>query len=623
MGLFNKSSTTFYYFLKVVFVGDKNKKEYYYLSNDKTIGVGDYVAVDSGGEIKICQVLEACVYSEKKAPYPVEQTKYIVSKFDKESIKDYLVDNEEHEIINISKNKDCGNYEAKTFLSNGYTNELNKSLVIENNVIKEMSGSKILFESGDMTLVLPDNLVSANLSTYVDTDVGDEGIICIARFKETYHLQKLVIPAGYNEVDLSGIVYLKELYISNGVQSIIINDFLHVTLKTLFIPKDLKEIKVLDDKDNEILFNALNFDAIYVDRDNQNYVLENGILFSVKGGKKTVVWASKNQTSLCVDHSIEDIAFSGGGLTLEIENTEIFENIKKRFLIKIKYSNLQPKLGGKNYVLFLNSFKKIIVPKGINDPYLKQLDNLEIKGETKIVRGINAKTSFFDEHKWFTNGCKTKEELLELSKCYKWSANRNNYRWEIKLADCFSCCSDFIAFYQKKDGFEINSLVDLIGVDFHEKAGDSYKYTPVYYVNEILELENGVIDTNLFDEDYLESKTKEWSDEEKHSVCSFVNSLADGLAHILAFRSFKLSFKTKRSKMLFLRLIGSHYSLTKEQGEEHYHFYTGFYESECENTEGKFRVSRYILTSYNHERREESYVRIVYGKDDNEVLICT
>ena len=67
-----------YYFLTVTYYD--SDKEYNYLAEDTSIKVGDKVIVERRIENTIATVVDTSFYNEWEAPYPVEETKYIIEK---------------------------------------------------------------------------------------------------------------------------------------------------------------------------------------------------------------------------------------------------------------------------------------------------------------------------------------------------------------------------------------------------------------------------------------------------------------------------------------------------------------------------------------------------------------
>ena len=69
-----------YIFCSVVFEG--GWKTYYYLTDDDTIEIGDFVIVPAGKEnrLEIVKVVDIEYFTRENAPFPVEKTKWIVRK---------------------------------------------------------------------------------------------------------------------------------------------------------------------------------------------------------------------------------------------------------------------------------------------------------------------------------------------------------------------------------------------------------------------------------------------------------------------------------------------------------------------------------------------------------------
>ncbi len=83
-----------YYFLTVKYEENSSNKEYNYISDDESIVVGDRVLVDMAGKLVIADVLEADYFTEKDAPFPVNRTKKVIKKVEKDfKIDDVMYNN--------------------------------------------------------------------------------------------------------------------------------------------------------------------------------------------------------------------------------------------------------------------------------------------------------------------------------------------------------------------------------------------------------------------------------------------------------------------------------------------------------------------------------------------------
>lgn len=74
MGLFAKK----YIYVSVCFLG--SKVPYYYRTEDRHVKVNDVVIVPAGNEQKAAIVVAREVFSEKKMPYPIAQTRLVLRK---------------------------------------------------------------------------------------------------------------------------------------------------------------------------------------------------------------------------------------------------------------------------------------------------------------------------------------------------------------------------------------------------------------------------------------------------------------------------------------------------------------------------------------------------------------
>lgn len=82
--IYNKAKrrTSDYIFCSVVF--ENYDKEYYYLTDDETVKVGDLVIVPAGRDNHraVAEVIDIEYYSKENAPFPIEKTKWIIGKHD-------------------------------------------------------------------------------------------------------------------------------------------------------------------------------------------------------------------------------------------------------------------------------------------------------------------------------------------------------------------------------------------------------------------------------------------------------------------------------------------------------------------------------------------------------------
>ena len=67
---------------------ENSYKIYHYISDDRSVKIGDYVIVPVGSENKesIAQVAESKSYDILHAPYPPEKTKHIIRKYTEEEL---------------------------------------------------------------------------------------------------------------------------------------------------------------------------------------------------------------------------------------------------------------------------------------------------------------------------------------------------------------------------------------------------------------------------------------------------------------------------------------------------------------------------------------------------------
>lgn len=75
-----------YYFLTVKYEDFTGDKEYNYISEDTTIGVGDRILVDRAGNLAVAIVLGTGYFNKFDSPFPVSKTKRIIKKIDEDFI---------------------------------------------------------------------------------------------------------------------------------------------------------------------------------------------------------------------------------------------------------------------------------------------------------------------------------------------------------------------------------------------------------------------------------------------------------------------------------------------------------------------------------------------------------
>lgn len=75
-----KRRTTDYIYCSVVF--EEGQKSYYYLTEDDSIKIGDFVLVPAGKDNHeaVVQVVDIEYFSAEDVPLPVEKTKHIIRK---------------------------------------------------------------------------------------------------------------------------------------------------------------------------------------------------------------------------------------------------------------------------------------------------------------------------------------------------------------------------------------------------------------------------------------------------------------------------------------------------------------------------------------------------------------
>ena len=290
-------------YLSVVFI-DKPKTHYWYISDDLSVNIGDYVCVQVDDCIKVCKVVSKCMYSKENAPYPYENTKHIISKMDTGSIIKYILC---PNVKMFERYNDCGFYDSISFTAKELSIPVHYDvLTIEEKVIKEAHHVKIIKE-----FVLPDDCSQAFLyrrQEFMDYDydgnecgsfVHYDGVTC----------DTLIIPKGYNYVNLHSLE-TNNLFISNGVAEIELPINNNSKLSTLYIPKDLDYIKT----DFSI------FERIVLDPNNKHYKFENGVLYYVNNNNKHIIWVSKKVTRLTISSDIDALLYIRSDIELVIDD---------------------------------------------------------------------------------------------------------------------------------------------------------------------------------------------------------------------------------------------------------------------------------------------------------------
>lgn len=99
-----KRKTSDYIFCSVEF--DEGSKSYYYLTEDDSLSIGDFVFVPVGkdGHTAIVEIVNIEYFPEDKAPFPLDKVKRIIRKCTEEDFNTSKADNQENESIELKIN---------------------------------------------------------------------------------------------------------------------------------------------------------------------------------------------------------------------------------------------------------------------------------------------------------------------------------------------------------------------------------------------------------------------------------------------------------------------------------------------------------------------------------------
>lgn len=394
-----------------VYFLNKPNKTYWYISDDYSVQIGDFVSVLVNDKIEICKIVSKCMYSKENTPYLFEQTKHIISKIDKATaIMISLCNKEETD----SDFDDCGYYESGYILAKDLPIEINKDYFTfdKDNIL---GLSKIyddyLFEhdSRDDVFVLPDGYKTAVLYYKNELGASDDGPDALY---DGLDVKALIVPKGYEMVDLDE-TYIRQLFISNEVKGIIANHYFCTKCKTLYIPKDLKTIDFHGYSYDGYLFDYLQMSRIVIDKRNENFKLQNGVLYYLKDGHKYIMWISKHIKRLVVGENIDGVGFINPDVELEITSDLFFEKQEVYLRKRGAYSSIY----SSPLHAFLGKFKAIIVGAINQKNYITKeaLENLIVGDGKTTFNNIICKQSFLDKNEWIINGCITNEDFEKFS----------------------------------------------------------------------------------------------------------------------------------------------------------------------------------------------------------------
>ena len=328
------------YIVGVKFNNTNSENIYYYNCLDKSISVGDYIVVPTNEDYKDAKVVCSGEYAENDLPYPLKQLKTVIGKsFNK-------FNNNTKEIIDLNYNSE---YTTKKFFDKNLSELIKPYCVIENGILKYIK--KCDFKK----IIIPEGIHTIEGFSYYKVSKGEDAEIFLdSNSYDEHFLEELFIPASVKKIELEvnrnydGLINLRKLYLSDGVEEINDNCFYDSEISELFIPKSIKKL-------GNASFNWHRIEKVWLDSNNQYYEIKNGCLFSKDG---CLCWISPILTKIIIDRDIIDY----NSIFSEKVNEIIIKNGVKVFNCKC-----------------LGNVKKIIIPKSLKELlYAKdKLNNVE------------------------------------------------------------------------------------------------------------------------------------------------------------------------------------------------------------------------------------------------------
>jgi len=334
-----------YLFVLVNFIN--SQKNYWYLCDDMTVSVGDFVSVNVNGSLEICVVKEKIVAAKENAPYDFDKIKQIISKVDKNTASEQIVFGE---TVAANNSNQVYFYLSKQFRANDLPIPIfDKYFKYDENGISEFNIDEELdYYPIPKTVLLKDGLTEASLfSVYSVKDKNDSRFDIYAEIG--MNTQKIFIPNSFKSVDFSGC-NIEQIILSEGIENIAGNGA--IRCRIINIPKSLKIVKsILRIKEHDVRHASVDpvrWEKIILDPNNKYFKLIDGILYFVFENKRYILWVDNSVENIIIDEKVFGILPLAKDVDLIIKDEEFY---KKQKLFSC----------GEDITQLLNKFRSVTV----------------------------------------------------------------------------------------------------------------------------------------------------------------------------------------------------------------------------------------------------------------------
>lgn len=327
----------------------KSQKDYWYLCDDMSISVGDYVSVYVNDSLEICVVKDKIVATKENAPYYFDKIKKIISKVDKNTAAEEIVFGQTTAANNSNQ---VYFYQSKQFRANDLPIPIfDKYFKYDENGISEFNIDEELdYYPIPKTVLLKDGPTDASLfSVYSVKDKNDSRFDFYAEIG--MNTQKIFIPNSFKSVDFSGC-NIQQIILSEGTENIAGNGA--IRCRIINIPKSLKIVNsILRIKEHDVKhasFDPVRWERIILDPNNEYFKFIDGILYFVFENKRYILWVDNSVENIIIDEKIFGILPLAKDVDLTIKDEGFY---KKQKLFSC----------GENIAQLLNKFRSVTVER--------------------------------------------------------------------------------------------------------------------------------------------------------------------------------------------------------------------------------------------------------------------
>lgn len=288
-------------FVLVSFIN--SPKNYWYLCDDMSISVGDYVSVSASGFLEICVIKDKIVATKENAPYYFDKIKKIISKVDKNTAAEQIVFGE---TAAANSSNQVSFYHSKKFRAIDLPIPIfDKYFVYNQNGISEFNINEDLdYYPVPKTVLLKDGPKEASLfHIYSVKDKNDSRFDFYAEIG--MNAQKIFVPGSFKSVNFSGC-NIEQIILSDGVENIDGNGA--IRCKAINIPKSLESIEsIIRIKEHDVRhasFDTVRWERIILDPNNEHFKFINGILYFVFENKSYILWVDTSVEKIIIDEKI-------------------------------------------------------------------------------------------------------------------------------------------------------------------------------------------------------------------------------------------------------------------------------------------------------------------------------